>query len=81
MILGRVVGKAIATVKHPSLRRMCMLVVEPVQAASLDPVLALDQLGARAGDLVVPSIHPLGGGAVLEEKYHRGRVAVLGFVE
>jgi microcompartment protein CcmK/EutM len=32
-----------------------MLVVEPVQAASLDPVLALDTLGAGAGDLVVMS--------------------------
>lgn len=55
MILGRVVGKAISTVKHPSLQRMRMLVVEPVQAASLDPVLALDELGAGAGDLVVLS--------------------------
>jgi ethanolamine utilization protein EutN len=55
MILGRVVGKAVSTVKHPSLERMRMLVVEPVQAKSLDPVLALDQIGAGAGDLVVLS--------------------------
>ncbi len=32
-----------------------MLLVEPIQAASLDPVLALDQLGARAGDVVIMS--------------------------
>jgi ethanolamine utilization protein EutN len=55
MVLGRVVGKTVSTVKHPSLEGMCMLVVEPIQAKSLDPVLALDQLGARAGDLVVLS--------------------------
>lgn len=55
MVLGRVVGKGISTVKHRSLGRIKMLVVEPIQAASLDPVLALDQLGARAGDIVVIS--------------------------
>lgn len=55
MVLGRVVGKAISTAKHASLNGMRMLVVEPIRAASLDPVLALDQLGASAGDIVVLS--------------------------
>lgn len=55
MVLGRVVGKGISTVKHASLGRVRMLLVEPIQAASLDPVLALDTLGARAGDVVVMS--------------------------
>jgi len=32
-----------------------MLVVHPIGAASLDPVLALDELGARADDIVVCS--------------------------
>jgi len=30
-------------------------VVEPIRALSLDPVLALDELGARAGDVVIMS--------------------------
>jgi ethanolamine utilization protein EutN len=55
MILGRVVGHGTSTVKHRSLRRMRMLVVEPIGAASLDPILALDRLGAGAGDIVVLS--------------------------
>ena len=55
MILGRVVGKAVSTVKHKSLGGVRMLVVEPIQAANLDPVLALDTLGSGAGDLVVMS--------------------------
>ena len=55
MILGRVVGNAVSTVKHNSLGRVRMLVVEPIQAANLDPVLALDTLGAGANDLVVMS--------------------------
>ena len=55
MILGRVVGKAVSTVKHRSLQGTRMLVVHPIGAASLDPVLALDEIGARAGDIVVCS--------------------------
>lgn len=55
MILGRVVGKAISTVKHRSFGKIRLVLVEPVQAASLDPVLALDQLGSGPGDIVVLS--------------------------
>jgi len=55
MILGRVVGKAVSTIKHRSLGSMRMLVVEPIGAANMDPILALDELGARAGDIVVLS--------------------------
>ena len=55
MILGRVVGKAVSTMKHRSLEGHRLLLVEPIQAASLDPVLALDGVGASAGDVVVMS--------------------------
>jgi len=55
VVLGRVVGKAVSTHKHRSLAGKRMLLVEPIGAASLDPVLCLDELGSRAGDLVVMS--------------------------
>lgn len=55
MILGRIVGKAVSTVKHKSLQGMRLVLVEPIQAASNDPVLAIDQLGAHTGDIVVMS--------------------------
>ena len=55
MILGRVVAKAVSTVKHRSLGSMRMLVVEPIGAANMDPILALDELGARSGDITVLS--------------------------
>lgn len=55
MVLGRIVGKAVSTHKHVSLGGIRMLLAEPIGAASLDPVLCIDQLGARAGDLVVMS--------------------------
>jgi microcompartment protein CcmK/EutM len=37
------------------MRGVRLLVAEPIGAASLDPVLCLDEMGARAGDLVVMS--------------------------
>ena len=55
MVLGRVVGKAVSTLKHRSLQATRLLVVEPIQAMSPDPVLAMDTLGARAGDIIVMS--------------------------
>lgn len=55
MVLGRIVGKAISTHKHRSLAGTRMLLAEPIGAASLDPVLCLDEMGAQAGDLVVLS--------------------------
>lgn len=55
MVIGRVVGKAVSTAKHASLDGSKLLVIEPIRAASLDPVLALDHLGARTGDIVVMS--------------------------
>lgn len=55
MVLGRVVGKAVSTAKHASLQGTRLLVVEPIRALSLDPVLALDELGASPGDIVVMS--------------------------
>jgi len=55
MVLGRIVGKAVSTHKHRSLGGTRLLLAEPIGAASLDPVLCLDELGARAGDLVVMS--------------------------
>jgi microcompartment protein CcmK/EutM len=55
MILGRVVGHGVSTVKHRSLSGVRMLVIEPIGAASLDPILALDELGAGANDIVVLS--------------------------
>ena len=53
MILGRVVGNAVSTVKHGSLVGQRLLTVQPIQAASMDPVLAMDSLGAGVGSLVV----------------------------
>lgn len=56
MQLGRVVGTATATVKHPSLEGERMLIVQllaPGGKPDGEPVLVFDRLGARRGDSVM----------------------------
>jgi len=56
MQLGRVIGTATATVKHPTFQGERMLVVQLETALNRpdgEPILAFDRLGARRGDLVV----------------------------
>jgi ethanolamine utilization protein EutN len=56
MQLGRVVGTAIATVKHPTFQAERMLVVQLETAAGQpdgEPILAFDRLGAGRGDRVL----------------------------
>jgi ethanolamine utilization protein EutN len=58
MQLGRVVGYATSTIKHGSLSRWRLLLVQPLDAAKRadgEPLLVLDSMGARAGDTVILS--------------------------
>jgi len=59
MLLGRVIGTATATVKHPSMEGWKLLVVQPLAADGRspdgDPILAVDALGAGTGDWIVIS--------------------------
>ena len=57
MILGRVIGNAVSTVKHPVYEGQTVLVVQPVQADGRTPLgasfLSVDSVQAGAGDLVL----------------------------
>jgi ethanolamine utilization protein EutN len=56
MQIGRVVGQAVSTVKHPSMTGWRLLLVQLLTADGKDegePLLAIDSLGARADDLVI----------------------------
>ena len=59
MLLGKIIGTATSTVKHPSMQGCRLVVVQPVLAdgasADGDPVLAIDRLGAATGQTVVLS--------------------------
>lgn len=52
MLLGKVIGTATATLKHPSLDGWKLLVVQPEGAEAGDPQLAVDHCGAGVGDAV-----------------------------
>jgi ethanolamine utilization protein EutN len=56
MNLAQVLGRATATVKHPSMSGWRLLVVQPLDAAGGaegEPLLAIDNLGGRKGDRVI----------------------------
>lgn len=58
MQLARVVGQAVATVKHPSMTGWRLLLLQMLTAEGKEdgePVLAIDNLGAGNGDYVVAS--------------------------
>ena len=57
MLLAEVLGTATSTVKHPSLQKWRLLVVQPYlvdgQTPDGDPQLVVDAQGARRGDWVI----------------------------
>jgi ethanolamine utilization protein EutN len=55
MILGRVIGKVVATMKNESLHGRRLLIVQPIDRDGHDKgkaVVALDSVGAGAGEIV-----------------------------
>ncbi|HUO34525.1 MAG TPA: EutN/CcmL family microcompartment protein [Candidatus Acidoferrum sp.] len=55
MILGRVIGRVVATMKNKSLEGQRFLIVQPLDRQGRDkgkPLVALDSVGAGAGETV-----------------------------
>ena len=66
MQLAKVIGKATATVKHPTLEGRKLLIVQLLDAhggSEGDPQIAVDELGSRMGDKVMVA---LDGSAIRE---------------
>ena len=81
MQLGRVVGHAVATVKHPSLRGWRLLLVQLLTSegkADGEPLLAIDNLGAQTADLVILSNDGAGARELVKAKDSPARWMVLG---
>jgi ethanolamine utilization protein EutN len=56
MQLAKVVGKAVATVKHPSMNGWRLLIVQPLdqqEGPDGDPQIAICELGSSVGDRVM----------------------------
>jgi ethanolamine utilization protein EutN len=81
MQLGRVVGQAVSTVKHPSLTGWRLLVV---QLLTLDaqpdgePILVIDSLGAGTGSEVIVSNDGAGTRELVGDRKSPARWMVLG---
>jgi ethanolamine utilization protein EutN len=55
MLLGRVIGNVVATMKNSSLEGQRLLIVQPIDRNGRDkgkPVVALDSMGAGAGETI-----------------------------
>ena len=82
MLTGRVIGTATATVKHPSMEGWKLLLVQPIAADGRspdgDPVLAVDSLGAGAGESVILSSDGRGTRELLGDTTTPVRWSVIG---
>jgi ethanolamine utilization protein EutN len=84
MQLGRVVGQAVATVKHPSLQGWRLLLVQPLTADGQndgEPLLAIDNLGAGKTDQVILSNDGAGARELVGVRNSPVRWMVLGICD
>lgn len=82
MYLGRVMGTARATVKHPSMEGWKLLLVMALQADGRsvegDPILVIDSLGAGKGEIVMITSDGIGTRELLGSMQSPVRWSVLG---
>jgi ethanolamine utilization protein EutN len=81
MQLAHVIGKAVATVKHPSLTGWRLLVVQPLtvdRQPDGEPLLAIDSLGAWPESEVIVSNDGAGARELVGNKNSPVRWMVLG---
>jgi ethanolamine utilization protein EutN len=80
--LGRIVGSATATVKHPSMQGSKLLLVMVLQADGRsiegDPILVIDTLGAGQGETVMITSDGIGTRELLRSETSPVRWSVLG---
>ncbi len=81
MLLGRVQGHAVSTIKHRSLRGIKLLAVQPLKSLTLEPLLALDRLGAAPGDVVVISSDGQSAREFVNDPTSPARWSVVGIVD
>jgi ethanolamine utilization protein EutN len=84
MNLARIMGHAVATVKHPSLtgwRLLLAQILTPAGQADGEPVLVIDSLGAAVGSLVVLSSDGAMAREMVKAKNSPARWLVLGICD
>lgn len=81
MLLARACGHATSTVKHRSLAGAKLILVQPLRSLTIEPLLALDRLGAAPGDLVVISSDGQAAREFLQDPASPARWSVVGIID
>ncbi len=81
MLIARVTGHATATVRHASLRGARLVLVQPLRSLTLEPLLALDRLGAGPGDTVVITSDGLAARELLGDPTSPARWSIVGLID
>ena len=83
MQIGRVIGHAVATVKHRSLTGWKLLLVQPTHGQSPDgePLLAVDAAGAGMNERVILSSDGASARALVKDRKSPVRWTVIGICD
>jgi len=84
MIVGRVVGSVVSTVKHPAYTSTKLLLVRPVSLDGAEEgpeMVCVDTVGAGAGELVLVCKEGAAARQVLRKKHAPVRSLVIGIVD
>jgi len=84
MLSAQVVGKAVATVKHPSLDGCKMLLCQQLDAegkAAGTPIIAIDHFGAGMGQKVFVSTDGIGARGILDDDKSPARMFIQGLID
>ena len=83
MQIGRVIGHAVATVKHPSLMGWKLLLVQPMHGEKPDgePILAVDAVGAGPQERVILSSDGASARAMVKDRKSPVRWTVIGICD
>jgi ethanolamine utilization protein EutN len=84
MQLGRVIGHATSTIKHPSLNGWRMVIVQMLNAArepEADPILAVDKFGSNLGHVVLLNSDGKGARELIGDEKSPVRWFVIGILD
>ena len=84
MQLGKVIGHATSTIKHPSLHGCRLAVVQPLNVRrepEADPVIAIDKLAAAPGQTVVLNTDGRAARELVRNEKSPARYFVIGVVD
>lgn len=81
MMVARVIGRAVASIKHKSLCATKLALVQPLNSMTQEPLLVPDRLGASVGDLVIITSDGKGAREFLQNDTTPVRWTLVGIVD